>query len=71
LAEPLSDLTGSDIFFICRLKERDTRASGEFRDWIGCDVDALGFQGNYSSSWWLGSDVPSVDTSEPFASLSL
>jgi hypothetical protein len=44
LAEPFSDLTGSDMI-ICRQRGRGTRGGEmEFRDWIGCDVDALGFR---------------------------
>lgn len=44
LAEPLSDLTVSDMV-ICRCIDEGQQV--EFRDWIGCDVDALGFQGKW------------------------
>jgi hypothetical protein len=44
LAEPLADLTGSDMV-ICRQRGIGTRGGEmEFRDWIGCDVDALDFR---------------------------
>lgn len=46
LAEPLSDLTVSDMV-ICRCIDEGQQM--EFRDWIGCDVDALGFQGKWLS----------------------
>jgi hypothetical protein len=37
-------LTVSDMI-ICRQRGRGTRGGEmEFRDWIGCDVDALGFR---------------------------